>query len=241
MATLPAILGRVSEHDEPSYYEVALTSRQVMAAFLLLLGCLLAAFFAGLWIGRDSVSPPPPQTAAAEPASQEEDPLEQFSFFEPESEGAGETTAPPPPPPRRIEPPPPSPQPEPVAEPTTPAQPTQETSPAVAPPPVEPAVEPAVEPPATLPRTTARRPPPPPTGDELFIQVFSSPDQEQAQKVRRRLNDKGYSAFLSPVEVDDRTMYRVRIGPFIDRSDAERIAERVKVTFRLDTWITSSQ
>lgn len=235
----------MSEHDEPSYYEVALTSRQVMVAFLLLLGCLLAAFFAGLWIGRDSVSPPPPQTAAVESASQEEDPLEQFSFFEPENEGSdGTTTAPPP---RRIEPPPPPPtelDPEPTperSEPETsaPRQAAPATTPAVTTPAVTP--PPPAEPPATLPRTTAQRQPPPPTGDELFIQVFSSPDQEQAQKVRRRLNDNGYSAFLSPVEVDDRTMYRVRIGPFIDRADAERIADRVKVTFRLDTWITSSQ
>ena len=39
-------------HHEPSYYEIALTNRQVVVAFVILLACLLAAFFSGVWIGR---------------------------------------------------------------------------------------------------------------------------------------------------------------------------------------------
>jgi hypothetical protein len=44
----------VAESHEPSYYEIALTNRQVMVAFALLLTCLLGAFFSGIWIGRET-------------------------------------------------------------------------------------------------------------------------------------------------------------------------------------------
>src|SRR6202035_213669 len=75
----------VSEPHEPSYYEIALTNRQVVIAFVILLGCLLAAFFSGVWIGRGAgdradreqvahaTSPAPP---AAEGRS-----LEELKFF----------------------------------------------------------------------------------------------------------------------------------------------------------------
>jgi len=42
----------VSEQYEPSYYEIALTGRQVLVAFVILLICLVAAFFSGVWVGR---------------------------------------------------------------------------------------------------------------------------------------------------------------------------------------------
>lgn len=42
----------MSEQYEPSYYEIALTGRQVLVAFVILLVCLVAAFFSGVWVGR---------------------------------------------------------------------------------------------------------------------------------------------------------------------------------------------
>ena len=35
----------VTDSHEPSYYEIALTNRQVLVAFVVLLVCLLGAFF----------------------------------------------------------------------------------------------------------------------------------------------------------------------------------------------------
>jgi len=70
------------------------------------------------------------------------------------------------------------------------------------------------------------------------VQVFSSRDREQAQRMVDRLTDGGQPAYLSPVEVDSTTMFRVRIGPFRDRAQAQRVADQVKRTYRLDTWIT---
>jgi cell division septation protein DedD len=54
-----------------------------------------------------------------------------------------------------------------------------------------------------------------------------------------RLAQGGHPAFLSPVEVRGQTMYRVRIGPYVERSAAEQVATTVRRDFKLDTWITS--
>jgi cell division septation protein DedD len=44
----------VNEPSEATHYQVELTSRQVLAALVVLLICLFAAFFAGVWIGRNA-------------------------------------------------------------------------------------------------------------------------------------------------------------------------------------------
>ncbi len=71
-----------TESHEPSYYEVALTNRQVLIAFVVLLSCLVTAFLSGVWIGRGGSSPArnPPATLEAAPASSEP-PLAQLTFF----------------------------------------------------------------------------------------------------------------------------------------------------------------
>jgi hypothetical protein len=73
---------------------------------------------------------------------------------------------------------------------------------------------------------------------EVVIQVFSTADKEQADKVRDSLVDAGFAAFLSPIAKGGQTMYRVRIGPFPSRTAAEPVADKVRKEHKLDTWIT---
>ncbi|HEY6321811.1 MAG TPA: SPOR domain-containing protein [Thermoanaerobaculia bacterium] len=73
---------------------------------------------------------------------------------------------------------------------------------------------------------------------EVVIQVFSTADKEQADKVRDGLVHAGFTAFLSPIAKGGQTMYRVRIGPFPSRTAAEPVAEKVRKERKLDTWIT---
>ena len=93
-------------------------------------------------------------------------------------------------------------------------------------------------------RDAASRPAPqvdvPQVSDLPVIQVLSSGDEGQAQQLLRRLKGAGHRAFISPVQVDGRTMYRVRVGPFTERSQAEREAAVLKREFKLDTWITTN-
>jgi hypothetical protein len=66
---------------------------------------------------------------------------------------------------------------------------------------------------------------------------FSS-DQQKAESLVSQLSGGGFPAFLSPVEVGGKTMYRVRLGPYVERSAAETAADRVRREYKLDTWIT---
>jgi cell division septation protein DedD len=92
--------------------------------------------------------------------------------------------------------------------------------------------------PAPVPAPRVETPPAAPAAEGLVVQVFSSPDGVQAQRILQRLVDGGYRAFLSPVQVGAQTMHRVRIGPFAERGEAQRVADQVRQRFRLDTWIT---
>jgi cell division septation protein DedD len=77
------------------------------------------------------------------------------------------------------------------------------------------------------------------SASELVIQVFSTADREQADKVRERLAGAGFTTYLSPIaRPGGQTMYRVRIGPFASRAAAETVAEKVRKEQKLDTWIT---
>jgi cell division protein FtsN len=250
----------VTNPHEPSYYEIALTNRQVVVAFVILLLCLVSAFFSGLWIGRESAAraqeqivrntPPTP----AEP--QEGQDLEEFRFFEDDQEkGATPTPAPP----QEVAQATPAPSPTPddttlledfggggdeeaTADPDLPegrrrrgrgqgAQGDEEVAAAT------PAPSPSPTP--ARPRTPGNTPAEPrvATG-QLVIQVFSTADVDQAESVRGRLVKGGHKAYLSPVQVGGRTMYRVRIGPFDSRDQAQKVAEQVRKGYKLDTWVT---
>jgi cell division septation protein DedD len=76
---------------------------------------------------------------------------------------------------------------------------------------------------------------------DVVIQVFSTADKEQADKVRDGLVHAGFTAFLSPIAKGGQTMYRVRIGPFPSRTAAEPVAEKVRKERKLDTWITPNK
>jgi len=250
----------VTNSHEPSYYEIALTNRQVVVAFVILLLCLVSAFFSGLWIGRESAAraqeqivrntPPTP----AEPQEGQE--LDEFRFFE-DGQTPGPAT------------PAASPTPAPIQDTTTlledfggegdqeavadpdlpegrrrrgrhanadadtderedePAAPAPSPTPAAK---ATPAPTPAVPPTVTPEPRLAR--------GQVVIQVFSSADLEQAESVRGRLIRGGHKAYLSPVQVAGRAMYRVRIGPFDSRGAAQKVAEQVRKDYKLDTWVT---
>ncbi|HYH46239.1 MAG TPA: SPOR domain-containing protein [Thermoanaerobaculia bacterium] len=245
----------MSNSHEPSYYEIALTNRQVVVAFVILLVCLLSAFFSGVWVGKSGAEPAGEQVVRAAPPPPEPTEgasLEELEFFDqpggrpsppaspsPAAETPdGETTlredlegpdaddpAPPPPSPSPTV----SPSPRPVPPSPSPA-PREERA--------EGRSEEIVQPrplPETERRAEAGREP---AAGSVVIQVFASPEQAEARRIRDRLSRGGQKAYLSPVTVDGRTMYRVRIGPFGTREDAQDVAETVRKTYKLDTWVT---
>ena len=101
-----------------------------------------------------------------------------------------------------------------------------------------PAPEPAASqapqpaPSVTRPAPTPTAPPPaPPRTDPAqgwAVQVGSFSSQSNAQRLAERLDGLGYKAFVSRRVVNDRVMYRVRVGPEASREAAAGLAERLR-------------
>lgn len=213
----------MSHSHEPSYYEIALTNRQVLVVFVVLLVCVVAAFFSGVWVGKRDA--PATLTELAEASGTDGEAEEgaavgELHFFSDEQsdEGADPSLA------EIAE----EPQPE-----TTLLEDLEGRQPETAVAAAIPEPEPA-EPAPIVGAAQASAPP----GNGYVIQVFSSADEVQARKLLSQLTDGGYPAFLSPVEVGTQTMMRVRIGPYSQLASAETVAERIRKDFRLDTWVT---
>ena len=61
---------------------------------------------------------------------------------------------------------------------------------------------------------------------------FSSP--ENAEALNQKLRKAGFKAFVEPLKQDTGTIYRVRIGPDLKRSDADTINDRLKKELQLE-------
>ena len=69
-------------------------------------------------------------------------------------------------------------------------------------------------------------------------QVIALTAPAPAQRIAGALVDKGFQAFvLEPFPDDPVAYYRVRVGPFSDKADAERILERLRTEEGIDPYI----
>lgn len=248
----------MSDSNEPSYYEIALTNRQVLVAFVILLLAVLLAFLGGVWLGRKGTAGPSAagrheQTSNAV-QQEERSPLKQFNFFSDEEKaGKSDKAAPSAPRPDAAGPSASSTlegqvsasepnasekgangkvasvQPESLPAPAPEAQPHVAT---------KPEVQRSSPTGGSAGDKAAASPFPETTTGDLVIQVFSSANLKLAEEVTSRLKKAGYRAFLSPVEVGGKVMHRVRIGPFEKQAEATRVADKIRKSFKLDTWIT---
>jgi cell division septation protein DedD len=272
------------EARESSYYELALTNRQVFAVIVLFLASLSGAFLAGVWFARDAMpatvasAGPAAASPGTPPAKASGAGLDEYRFFsEQQSEKrTGAATTPPastPAVPQQQQPLDASRAGTTLAQ-DVGARPTAnddrsagsgtsagddaiaaapETRPAVtaaapvaapasAPsavvPPSAPTSKPAAEPAATAATSTA----PKPAAGDLWVQVFSSADAAQARRVVEQLRQAGYRGAVSAAPGGSGpALQRVRIGPYRDREQAQRVADDVRRKLKFSTWITSTQ
>jgi len=97
--------------------------------------------------------------------------------------------------------------------------------------PAEPARRPAPVPAKQAPAATQS--PRRSVGEGVMIQVFASKDRAPADAVRKKLRAKGYTALLVP----EGGAWKVRVGPYADREEAERSAAVLREQEKLSTWI----
>lgn len=118
-----------------------------------------------------------------------------------------------------------------------------EAGPAVAPPrtPERPeAKSPPVERPAdkSAPPAVAAAPAGAVTGTGFVVQVAALRDRSEADAIVKRLAGKGYQAFVVNPVPGKPPVYKVQVGRFAERGDAEKTAARLKSQEQYSPWVT---
>ena len=73
---------------------------------------------------------------------------------------------------------------------------------------------------------------------ELTLQVISYDRPEPARAFAAGLRDKGHEAFVTAAQVEDRgTFYRVRIGPFKSREQADKYRRKFEQEEHMNTFV----
>ena len=81
-------------------------------------------------------------------------------------------------------------------------------------------------------------PTPAPAGEGYVIQVAALREHGDADAIARRLSSKGYSAFVVAPGAATPTMYRVRVGRFKTKREAEAVASKLQKEEQFKPWIT---
>jgi DedD protein len=70
------------------------------------------------------------------------------------------------------------------------------------------------------------------------VQVAAYQREGDATTVSERLKRKGYPAFVTRATTSAGTWFRVRVGSFETRADAQQMATRLKREEQLEPWVT---
>ena len=221
-------------HDsaDDGFHEIQLSGKQLVFLFIVTTTVIVVVFLCGVKVGRgaraaqaDEPGPtaaatatPNPQPvpdaappAAQPPAAAPETP-DELSYHE-RLKGAA-------PPEETLKKPKAETQPQPKQEPAP-----KQASPASAPRPA-PAAQSAGVPVAGRPGTWA-------------VQVIATRDRDMATSIVKRLIGKGYPAFLVPPPGGAGPAYfKVQVGRYTDKPEAEQVSSRIKKEEQFQSWIT---
>jgi DedD protein len=214
----------LTQHDaDDGFHEIQLSGKQLV--FLFMAGTTVAVmiFLCGVWVGRGvpndrgvpdnadtmAAATPPPAATPSQPAASggppSSEPPAPASERDDELSYAKRLQAESAPR-EKLKSPSPAPQPAPPRE----AQPKEATP---APPQAKP--EPAA------PQMTAR-------AGTWIVQVVSLQDRSAATTIARRLSAKGYPAFVLDPGAGGPRIYRVQVGGYTDKNEAEQASRRLE-------------
>jgi len=229
--------------SDEGVHEIQLNGKQLVFMFMAVTVVAVVIFLCGVMVGRgvrapratevadaaiesslDPTAPPAPVSAAGSSSAAIPDPTQEPTRLN--------ATAPPP---------------EPAKE-TQILQEVNSTSPLA---PVPPVKTPVAEPPPLV-KNPAPKPPTPktptptpktaavnePTGDGFVVQVAAVKERSEADTIAKRLSSKGFKSFVSSPSAGAARVYRVRVGKFNDRREAENVARRLEKEEQFKPWIT---
>lgn len=241
-----------SSHSDDGFHEIQLNGKQLVFLFMAATVVSVVIFLCGVLVGRGVRTE---RTALADAQAMNEPPMADVVPAAPQSiPSADPTTAPAPTTsedlsyidrlengrePAEIRPEPPKPaSPKPAAPVAAPAgaagtvdtkKPVPVATTASAPAPA--AVKPeAPAPPKAAPAAAAKA--------GYSVQVAAMTVRGEAETSVKRLQAKGYSAYVETGSPSSK-MYRVRVGPFKTRGDADEVANRLKKEERITPWVVN--
>ena len=228
--------------SDDGFHEIQLDGKQLVFLFMAVTVVSVVIFLLGVLVGRnvrgeslaadplaapartaEAAGAPPPPPAVSNPGTPSATANEPLSY--PQRLGSGVqpreslSSAPP----RTEATPAPSPAPAAAAR-STPANPPTPTA-AVTPPPT-----PASAPAAALAASE-------PKGAGYAIQLAALGKRDEADAIARRLTGKGYAAYVMAPEAGAPAMFRVRVGKFKERREAEGVAAKLEREEQFKPWI----
>jgi cell division protein FtsN len=221
-----------SETSDDGFHEIQLNGKQLVFLFMAATVVSVVIFLCGVLVGRGVKSERAVSSAdAAAVAAVAEPAPPPAAVTPPPPAGSDPTAAAPPPavgdltyferlgkktpPPEELKPAPSAAGPAPV--------PHEKLSPVAAP---------SVAPPVTHPPSPSQG-----VGDGYVVQVAAVPEHD-ADTIARRLTSKGYGVFVVAPGVAAPALYRVRVGKFKTRREAEAVASRLQKEEQFKPWIT---
>jgi DedD protein len=92
--------------------------------------------------------------------------------------------------------------------------------------------------PAPAPAPAAANSEPAPSGQGYAVQVAALNVKSEADAIAKRLSSKGYAAYVLAPASGTPSVYRVRVGKFPTRREADSIAARLKKEEQFNPWVT---
>jgi cell division septation protein DedD len=235
-------------HDD-AFREIQLNGKQLVFLFMMATVFSVVIFLCGVFVGRgvraeraplvadvagssavttpDVVTSqePPPTTAGSDPTVAAPPPaVDELSYFNRLEKPSA--------PAEQLKPAPPAhaPAAQAASEPppkAAPREPSAVASSAAAP------ADPAASAPTSLPASSAE-----PAGSGFALQITALREKGEADSIARRLSSKGYSAYVLTPAKGSPSIYRVRVGKFKTRREAEAMATRLQKEEQFTPWIT---
>jgi cell division septation protein DedD len=222
----------LTQHDtDDGFHEIQLSGKQLVFLFMMATTVLVMTFLCGVWVGRGvpndragdnpdmAAATPPPAATPSQPAA---------SSGPPSSE-------------------PPAPAVEPDDELSYAKRLQADSAPVekLKPPASTPAASTAKQPaPVAVPAPAPAKPEPaapPSTGraGAWIVQVVSLQDRAAAAQIAKRLTAKGYPAFVLDPPSGGPRIYRVQVGGYSDKNDAEQASRRLERDEQLKPFVRS--
>ena len=77
-----------------------------------------------------------------------------------------------------------------------------------------------------------------PSGAGFAVQIAALNVRSEAEAIAKRLNSKGYAAYVLSPASGTPTVFRVRVGKFPTRREAETVASKLQKEEQFKPWVT---